>query len=104
MACYTLMASRQGRIRRTSVDEGLAVSSGLLDLVVVLGNDVEEHRLEEQEGRGEGGGKQNKSSVETWGERGGGVEEEEKGVVSSSLRCFCVRNASFHHHLRRLAH
>lgn len=43
------MVSRQGRIRRISVDEGFAVSSGLLDLVVVLVNDVEEHRLEEQE-------------------------------------------------------
>lgn len=49
MASYTLTVSRQGRTRRISVDEGLAVSSGLLDLVVVLVNDVEEHRLEEQE-------------------------------------------------------
>lgn len=49
VACYTLTVSRQGRTRRISVDEGLAVSSGLLDLVVVLVNDVEEHRLEEQE-------------------------------------------------------
>lgn len=48
VACYALMVSRQGRIRRISVDEGFAVSSGLLDLVVVLVNDVEEHRLEEQ--------------------------------------------------------
>lgn len=53
--CFTLVASRQGRIRwslrRISVDEGFAISSGLLDLVVVFVNDVEEHRLEEQEWR-----------------------------------------------------
>lgn len=73
----TLVASRQGRIRcrgrRISVDEGFAISSGLLDLVVVLVNDVEEHRLQEQQWRRRG--KENTSSVEKWSEReaGGGL-------------------------------
>lgn len=88
------MASRQGRIRcrggRISVDEGFAVSSGLLDLVVVLVNDVEEHRLEDEERRR----RERRNIISGEVERGRHSERWRwgwGGGVSSSLGCFCVK-------------
>lgn len=42
---YTGSISLEGECAGVSVDESLAVSSGLLNLVIVLSNDVKQHSL-----------------------------------------------------------
>lgn len=86
-----------------SVDESFAISSGLLNLVIVLVNDVKQHRLERETQRETSVGERYKKDRQRARETGR-LEAVIKKREMARNRAAIVSNSSFHHHLYRLVH